>query len=120
MAAAITQRCPSLTCRNYWPALEERIITNLTAQISANHATITRHDQTIQAIETSINDFRGRITTLENMVGSFMKQNELLKFKVDDLKNRSRRCNIRITGIPERAEGTCTTSFIESFIGDQL
>lgn len=35
--------------------MEERIITSLTAQISANHAAIARHDQTIQTIETSMN-----------------------------------------------------------------
>jgi len=32
--------------------VEKRIINTLTAQISANHSTIARHDQTIQAIET--------------------------------------------------------------------
>jgi len=96
--------------------MEERIINTLTAQILADHATIDRHDQTIQAIETSMNDFQGRITALEAAVGSFLKEKELMKFKVDDLENRSRRRNIRITGIPERAEGTRPTSFIESFI----
>ncbi|TNN58857.1 hypothetical protein EYF80_030930 [Liparis tanakae] len=69
--------------------MEERIINTLTAQISANHATIARHDQKMQAIVTSMNDFQGRITTLEAAVGSFVKENELLKFKVDDLENRS-------------------------------
>jgi len=63
-----------------------------------------------------MNDFQGRITALEAAVGSFGKENELLKFKVDDPENRSRRCKIRITGIPERAEGTRPTPFIESFI----
>lgn len=98
--------------------MEERIITNLAAQISSNHAAIARHDQTIQAIETSMNDYQGRITTLESITSSLVKENEQLKLKVDDLENRSRRCNIRITGIPERAEGTQPTSFIESCLGE--
>lgn len=94
--------------------MEEQIIANLKAQISSNHTTIARHDQTIQAIETSMNDFQGRITTLESTMGNLIKENEQLKLKVDDLENRSRSCNIRITGIPEKAEGTQPTSFIES------
>lgn len=94
--------------------MEEQIIANLKAQISSNHATMARHDQTIQAIETSMNDFQGRITTLESTMGNLIKENEQLKLKVDDLENRSRSCNIRITGIPEKAEGTQPTSFIES------
>ncbi|KAI4802734.1 hypothetical protein KUCAC02_006311 [Chaenocephalus aceratus] len=44
--------------------MEERIIGSLTAQITSNHAAIIRHDETIQAIETSMNDFQGRITTV--------------------------------------------------------
>lgn len=40
--------------QNLLSGMEERIITNLAAQISANHATIAKHDQTIQAIETSV------------------------------------------------------------------
>ncbi|KAJ4939187.1 hypothetical protein JOQ06_028645 [Pogonophryne albipinna] len=42
--------------------MEERIIGSLTAQMTSNHAAIIRHDETIQAIETSMNDFQGRIT----------------------------------------------------------
>lgn len=100
--------------------MEERIISSLTAQISANHAAIARHDQTIQAIETSMNDFQGRITTLECTTSKLAKVNEQLQLKVDDLENRSRRCNIRVTGIPEGAEGNRPTSFLESFLGEVL
>lgn len=98
--------------------MEERIISSLAAQISANHAAIAKHDQTIQAIETSMNDFHGRLTTLETAVGKFKKENEQLQLKVDDLENRSRRCNVRITGIPEGAEANQPTSFIESCLGE--
>lgn len=44
--------------------MEERLIKNLTTQISANHAAIANLDQTIQVIETSINDFQGRLIML--------------------------------------------------------
>ena len=96
--------------------MEERIIANLTAQISSNHATIAKHDQTIQAIETAMNDFDGRMVKMESTLSCLAKENEQLKQKVDDLENRPRRCNIRITGIPEGEEGKQPTSFIESFL----
>ncbi|KAL3045290.1 hypothetical protein OYC64_013535 [Pagothenia borchgrevinki] len=98
--------------------MEERIIGSLTAQITSNHAAIIRHDETIQAIETSMNDFQGRITTVESTLADIVQENKQLKLKVDDLENRSRRCNIRITGIPERAEGARPTTFIESFLAE--
>lgn len=100
--------------------MEERIITNLSAQIASNHAAVVKHSQAIQDIETSMNDFEGRIATLESTVGNLLKENDQLKLKADDLENRSRRCNIRITGIPEKAEGPQPTSFIESFLGEVL
>lgn len=96
--------------------MEEQIIANLSAQISSNHATnITKHDQTIQAIETAMNDFDERMATMESTLSCLAKENEQLKLKVDDLENKFRRCNIRITGIPEE-EGKQPTSFIESFL----
>ena len=98
--------------------MEEIIIANLTSQISSNHATIAKHDQTIQEIETAMDDFDGRMATMESALSRIAKENEQLKLKVDDLENRSRRCNIRITGIPEEEEGKQPTSFIESFLQD--
>jgi len=65
-----------------------------------------------------MNDFDGRITTLESAVRKFKKENEQLQLKVDDLDNRSRRCNIRITGLPEGAKANQPTSFIESCLGE--
>ncbi|KAK1889820.1 Capsid protein VP1 [Dissostichus eleginoides] len=73
--------------------MEERIIGSLTAQITSNHhAAIIRHDETIQPIETSMNDFQGRITTVESTLADIVQENKQLKLKVDDLENRSRRC----------------------------
>lgn len=56
--------------------------------------------------------------TLGSTVKSLSKVNDQLQLKVDDLENRSRRCNIRIIGIPEGNEGNKPTSFIESFLGE--
>ena len=53
---------------------------------------------------------------MESALTCLSKENKQLKLKVDDLENRSRRCNIRITGIPEKEEGKQPTSFMESFL----
>ncbi|KAK1893399.1 Soluble pyridine nucleotide transhydrogenase [Dissostichus eleginoides] len=55
--------------------MEERIIGSLTAQITSNHAAIIRHDETIQAIETSMNDFQGRITVESKLVDIVQRTN---------------------------------------------
>lgn len=74
--------------------MEERIITSVKAQISSNHTNLTKHDQEIQNIDTAINDFQDRITTLEPTVGYLSKENQQLKLKLEDLEKRFRRCNI--------------------------
>lgn len=36
--------------------------------------------------------------------------------KVDDLENRSRRNNVRLVGVPEKAEGRNPVAFLESWL----
>lgn len=54
--------------------MEDLIITSLTKQIFANHAAIAKLDQAIQVMETSMNDFQGRLRTLESTVKSHSKR----------------------------------------------
>ena len=82
-------------------AMEKQIIDDLSARIASNHATIAKHDQTIKGIEEAMTDHETRVTSLEATVTQLLKENTQLLLKTDDLENRSRRCNIRITGIPE-------------------
>lgn len=52
---------------------------------------------------------------LESVCASLKKDNEALKLKTDDLENRSRRNNIRITNLPnlpERVKGPRPTAFL--------
>lgn len=99
-------------------SMEDRIITKLSAQLSADRATIDRHDQTIQQMETSLNDMESRLLTLEATCATLSKDNEALKLKTDDLENRSRRNNIRVTGLPEKVEGSQPTVFMEVFLAE--
>lgn len=97
-------------------SMEDRIIAKLSDQLSADRATIDRHDQTIQHLETSLSDIETKLATLESTCLALSKENESLKRKTDDLENRSRQYNIRITGLHEKAEGVQTTSFAEIFL----
>lgn len=56
-------------------AMEDRIITKLSDQLSAGRATIERHDQAIQDMETSLNDMETRLTTLESTCLALSKEN---------------------------------------------
>lgn len=66
----------------------------------------------------SLSDIQKLLTGMEERITDILQENKQLKLKVDDLENRSRRCNIRITGIPEQAEGARPTTFIESFLAE--
>ncbi|KAJ8001137.1 hypothetical protein DPEC_G00188100 [Dallia pectoralis] len=97
-------------------SMEDRIIDKLSAKLSADREIIERHDQTIQQIETSLNDVENRLLTLESTCTVLARENEALKLKADDLENRSRRNNIRVTGLPEKAEGSLPSAFMEAFL----
>ncbi|KAE8291358.1 hypothetical protein D5F01_LYC10957 [Larimichthys crocea] len=40
--------------------------------------------------------------------------------KIDDLENRSRRCNIRVVGLPEGSEGTNPVAFFRTWLPELL
>ena len=81
-------------------SMEERIIAKLSVQLSADRSIIDRHDQTIQHMESSLNDMEARLLTLESTCTALSRENKALKLKTDDRENRSRRNNIRKTGLP--------------------
>lgn len=43
-----------------------------------------------------------------------------LRAKIDDMENRSRRCNLRLTGLPEGCEGGSPTKYVEKLLQDIL
>ena len=97
-------------------SMEDRIIAKLSDQLSADRTTIDRHDQTIQHMEMALNDMETRLATLESTCLILSNENAALKLKTDYLENRSRRNNIRITGLPEKVEGSQPSAFTEIFL----
>lgn len=78
----------------------------------------------IDGIETRLTEAEGRISSAEDSVAvsesqlaNLLTKVEQLQSKVDDLENRGRRKNLRIVGLPERAEGSGPlVSFLRSSI----
>ncbi|KAI4879707.1 hypothetical protein NFI96_001810 [Prochilodus magdalenae] len=63
----------------------------------------------VEANEDNLTDARTRIGKME-------KEIAFLKEKTDDLENRSRRSNVKIVNIPERAEGNDAVGYVERLL----
>lgn len=72
----------------------------LSQQVSANEC---RLGETFQ----DVHDLKGKYETLQ-------KSQLQLSNKVDDLENRSRRCNLRIVGIPDTIKGPELFKFLQT------
>ena len=70
----------------------------------------------VESVEEQMLHHENCMTCLEKTVASIKDENDALKLKVDDLKGRSRRNNIKIIGIPEQEEGGKPTEFVEALI----
>lgn len=60
------------------------------------------------------------IVSLEKAVKDLATSNKQLTDKMEDLESRSRRCNLRVIGIPEGAEGPDPVAFMSSFFSEVL
>lgn len=90
--------------------------------------------QAVQDMKTQLSQLTNTVATTEHRVGeAFQDISELksryetlqkshlqLSNKVDDLENRSRRCNLRIIGIPEAVKGPALFQFLQSTLPDLL
>lgn len=74
----------------------------------------------IDELDKHLNDYSDRIVALEQEVLKLNSANKQLTDKVEDLESRSRRCNLRVIGIPERAEGSDPATFMSKFFQDVL
>lgn len=77
----------------------------------------------ISALDVKMKEAEARISTQEDVTAGYgAKISEVeLKLeaaldKIDDLENRSRRCNIRVIGLPEGSEGTNPVSFFKTWL----
>ena len=88
-------------------------ITDVKKQVQECTGRITHAEQRISDAEDNVNELLTKVSTLENTVKS-------LTNKVDDLECRSRRNNVRLVGLPEKAEGQDAAAFLEKWLPEAL
>lgn len=88
-------------------------LTSIQSSLSSLCDQISELEQRVSANEDNVGDMMKRVADLE-------KENAYLKDKVDDIENRSRSCNLRFVGIPERSEGKDVIAFIKQLISTLL
>ncbi|KAK6326751.1 hypothetical protein J4Q44_G00023960 [Coregonus suidteri] len=70
----------------------------------------------IDGFEHDLCDYSDRIVAFEKTVAHLSSENQKLIDKTDDLESRSRRCNLRVVGIPEKREGGDSVKFMSEFL----
>lgn len=71
-------------------------------------------------VETTTKDLTDETTQLREQVKELRTSQETMTLQLDDYEGRMRRNNIRLIGIPERAEGQATDLFVENLILQRL
>lgn len=88
-------------------------VTEVKRQVQECTGRISHAEQRISDAEDSVNELLTKVGTLENTV-------KTLSDKVEDLECRSRRNNVRLVGLPEKAEGQDAAAFLERWLPEAL
>lgn len=88
-------------------------ITDVKTQVQECTGRIAHAEQRISDAEDNINELLTKVSALENSV-------KTLTDKVDDLECRSRRNNVRLVGLPEKAEGQDAAAFLVRWLPGAL
>lgn len=91
----------------------QAIITDVKKQVQECTGRIAHAEQRISEAEDTVNGLISKVSALEGTVKS-------LNSKVDDLECRSRRNNVRLVGLPEKAEGQDAVAFFEKWLPEAL
>lgn len=90
------------------------------SSISALEGTAATHEKTIKDLEKTASLHSDDVTALQHQVARLNSEVEKLTSKCEDLEGRSRRHNLRITGIPEGAEGSEPRDYIAGLLQEVL
>ena len=88
-------------------------ITDVKKHVQECTGHIAQAEQQISDAEDNVNELLTKVSTLENTV-------KTLTDKVDDLECRSRRNNVRLVGLPEKAGGQNAATFLERWLLEAL
>lgn len=92
----------------------------IAAAIEGFTARIDSQDRRIVDLEQHLSSYSDRVVSLERAVEHLSTANKQLTDKMEDLESRSRRCNLRVVGIPEGAEGADPVAYMSNFFADVL
>uniref|UniRef100_A0A3B3HYL6 L1 transposable element RRM domain-containing protein n=1 Tax=Oryzias latipes TaxID=8090 RepID=A0A3B3HYL6_ORYLA len=70
----------------------------------------------VSSVEQRVSDHEDICSGHDAQLAGFKSQLETALAKIDDLENRSRRCNIRVVGLPEGSAGSNPVLFVENFL----
>lgn len=90
------------------------------ASFESFKSSIESQGRRIDELDQHMNDYSDRIVALEQTVLKLNSANKVLTEKVEDLESRSRRCNLRVIGLPEGVEGSDPVTFMSHFFQDVL
>ncbi|KAL0148821.1 hypothetical protein M9458_055830 [Cirrhinus mrigala] len=93
---------------------------SLEASLSGVQSTLTANTSHIADLEEASTDYEHCISHLEQLCSCLSQENMSLKAKVTDLEVRSRRQNIKITGLPENIEKGNPTRFVSELLPSLL
>lgn len=100
-------------------------ITELSADIKSVKEGLLHIRQDMQKLRERTTALEGRVSSLEDELPPIAHDLHKISTKhketaerVEDMENRLRRSNIRIVGMPEKAEGKNPTDFIEAWLAD--
>ncbi|KAJ8014148.1 hypothetical protein DPEC_G00037240 [Dallia pectoralis] len=88
-------------------------ITEVRKEIQECTGRLAHAEKRISDAEDNVNGLISKVSTLESTV-------KTLSDKVEDLECRSRRNNVRLVGLPEKAEGLDTVTFLEKWLPEAL
>lgn len=107
--------------------ITDSITTLLDVKVDTVLAAIREQTSRIQALATRVGDAETRISGVEDTAGVLQAKVAQLEKQVtdmadhmDDLENRSRRCNLRLVGLPEGTEGNDVVAFMETWLPSYL
>ncbi|XP_060758384.1 uncharacterized protein LOC132869046 [Neoarius graeffei] len=98
--------------------MERRRVSDCQPSSSAAAARRTKAEE--EALARRRHAAKQRKRACETLVQAKKKKNECFSKKNDDLENRSRRSNLRIIGLEEKAEGVDAESFLENWLTEVL
>uniref|UniRef100_H3ASN5 L1 transposable element RRM domain-containing protein n=1 Tax=Latimeria chalumnae TaxID=7897 RepID=H3ASN5_LATCH len=91
-------------------------IREIKSSISAMDKKLETYAKRLDEIEHRVGNTEDSVLSLENTVQQLRESVVKLQSKTDDLENRSRRCNLRLVGLPEGEEGRDPVSFLETWL----